>query len=158
MGSLILTAIVFVVVFGGGVLGLQLQRALPEGSMAGAGRDATGAVVGLVTLLLALVLGLLIWTAYGVFSTQKGLIQTLAVSGLRFDQALQDYGPNGADGRRILREGLKNTIAEIWGSGDDREFEMKNYNYTIAYMKARAEYLSTLEPASEQEKAAKAEA
>jgi hypothetical protein len=30
-----------------------------------------GAVTGLVTLLLALVLGLLIWTAFGVYSTQK---------------------------------------------------------------------------------------
>ena len=45
----------------------------------------TGAVVGLMTLLLALVLGLLIWTAYGVLSTQKALIQTLAVNGLKFD-------------------------------------------------------------------------
>lgn len=158
MGSLSLTAVVFAVVFAGAIVGLQLQRVLPESSTTGAGRDATGAVVGLVTLLLALVLGLLIWTAYGVFSTQKGLIQTLAVSALRFDQALQDYGPKGADGRRILREGLKNTIAEIWGSVDDREFEMKNYSYTIAYVKARATYLSTLEPESEQEKAAKAEA
>ncbi len=158
MDSLNLTATVFGFIFAGGVVGLQLQRALPENSMTGAGRDATGAVVGLVTLRLALVLGLLIWTAFGVFSTQKALIQTLAVNGLRFDQALQDYGPKGADGRRILREGLKNAIAEIWRSGDDREFAMNNYSYTIKYVKARTAYLNTLDPASEQEKAAKAEA
>src|ERR1700712_4401213 len=143
---------VLAVVFAGAAIGLQLQRALPENSTTGAGKDATGAVVGLVTLLLALVLGLLIWTAYGVFSTQKVLIQTLAVGGLKFDQALQDYGPKGAEGRRILRDGLKSTIDEIWGGSDSRDFEMKNFTETLASMKARAAYLSTLEPASEQEK------
>jgi hypothetical protein len=47
----------------------------------------TGAVVGLMTLLVALVLGLLIWTAYGVFSTQKASVQTLAITDLKLDEA-----------------------------------------------------------------------
>ena len=67
MGSLTLAAIAFAVVFVGGAIGLELQRALPESYTTGGPRDMTGAVVGLMTLLLALVLGLLIWTAYGVF-------------------------------------------------------------------------------------------
>src|SRR5271166_5695581 len=72
MNSLILAAIVFAVVFAGGVIGLRLQRALPESYTTGGPRDMIGAVSGLLTLLLALVLGLLIWTAFGVYSTQKG--------------------------------------------------------------------------------------
>jgi hypothetical protein len=67
MGSLTLAAIAFAFVFVGGAIGLELQRRLPEGFTTGGPRDMTGAVVGLMTLLLALVLGLLIWTAYGVF-------------------------------------------------------------------------------------------
>ena len=67
----------------------------------------TGAVVGLMTLLLALVLGLLIWTAYGVFSAQKASVQTLAITDLKFDQAFQDYGPEAAEGHRILTEGIR---------------------------------------------------
>ena len=81
----------------------------------------TGAVVGLMTLLLALALGLLIWTAYGVFSTQKASVQTLAITELKLDEAFQDYGPEAAEGHRILREGIKNTIAEIWGGSNDEE-------------------------------------
>ena len=65
MDPLVLSGIVLVVVFTGGAIGLQLQRALPEDWTTGGARDMTGAVVGLVTLLLALVLGLLIWSAYG---------------------------------------------------------------------------------------------
>jgi hypothetical protein len=78
MGSLTLAAIVFAVVFLGGAIGLELQRRLPESFTTGGPRDMTGAVVGLMTLLLALVLGLLIWTAYGVFSTQKTSIGSCA--------------------------------------------------------------------------------
>ena len=71
MGSLILAAIVFAVVFVGGAIGLELQRRLPESFTTGGPKEMTGAVVGLMTLLLALVLGLLIWTAYGVFQPRR---------------------------------------------------------------------------------------
>ncbi len=158
MGSLALGAIVFAVVFVGGAIGLQLQRALPESYTTGGARDMTGAVVGLMTLLLALVLGLLIWTAYGVFSTQKASVQTLALSSLKFAEALQDYGPEAAEGRRILREGLKNTIAEIWEGGADDEAVIHNFGAARAYLKARLAYLDTLQPTSDQQTAAKAEA
>ena len=53
-------------VFAGGAIGLILQRLLPDEFTTGGPRDMIGAVVGLLTLLSALVLGLLIWTAYGV--------------------------------------------------------------------------------------------
>ena len=122
----------------GGAIGLELQRALPESYTTGGPKDMTGAVVGLMTLLLALVLGLLIWTAYGVFSTQKASVQTLAITDLKLDGALQDYGPEAAEGHRILREGIKNTIAQIWGDSDaDDETVIHKYGYARAYLKAR---------------------
>ena len=59
MGSLTLAAIVFAFVLVGGAIGLELQCALPESYTTGGPKEMTGAVVGLMTLLLALVLGLL---------------------------------------------------------------------------------------------------
>ena len=137
MGSLTLAAIVFAVVFVGGAIGLELQRRLPESFTTGGPRDMTGAVVGLMTLLLALVLGLLIWTAYGVFSTQKASVQTLAITDLKLDEAFQDYGPEAAEGHRILREGIKNTIAEIWKHSDDEQAVIHKFGYARANLKAR---------------------
>ena len=55
---------VAVVVFAAGSLGIILHHALPEKHVTGGARDMIGAVVGLLTLLSALVLGLLIWTSY----------------------------------------------------------------------------------------------
>jgi hypothetical protein len=63
-----LTAIIGIVVFVGGMRGLVLQRFLPESLLIGGPKEMIGAVVGLLTLLCALVMGLLIWTAYGVYA------------------------------------------------------------------------------------------
>jgi len=158
MGSLTLAAIAFAIVLVGGAIGLELQRALPESYTTGGPRDMTGAVVGLMTLLLALVLGLLIWTAYGVFSTQKASVQTLAITDLKLDEAFQDYGPEAAEGHRILREGIKNTIAEVWGGSNDEEAVIHRFGYARANLKARTALLNTLQPTSDQQTAAKTEA
>ena len=88
---------VAVAVFAGGVIGLVLQRVLPDSSTTGGPRDMIGAVVGLLTLLAALTMGLLIWTAYGVFAGQNTAIQTLAAKFLQLDLALTDYGPEAKD-------------------------------------------------------------
>jgi len=158
MDPLTLSGIALAAVFMGGVIGLQLHRALPEDWTTGGPRDMTGAVVGLVTLLLALMLGLLIWSAYGVFSTQKASIQTFAINGLKFDEALQEYGPEAAEGRQILREGLKKTIAQIWGRRYDGDFLIKNYSDSLANVQNREAYLNSLEPATDKQRAAKADA
>lgn len=158
MDSALLGIGVAVIVFAGGALGLKLQSALPESYTTGGARDMIGAVVGLVTLLLALVLGLLIWTAFGVFSTQKASIQTLATSALRFDSALSDYGSEAAEGRKILKTGLERTIAQIWGGGYDSDFVIKNYQYALADLNERKAFLNLLQPSSDKQKAAQAAA
>jgi hypothetical protein len=126
----------------GGAIGLQLQRALPEGYTTGDARDMVGAVTGLVTLLLALVLGLLIWTAFGVYSAQKASIQSIAISGLKLDAALNEYGPEAAGGRTILKSGFERAIAEIWGGGYDSDFVVKNCRYALSDVKERETFLN----------------
>jgi|SRR6516165_7958997 len=76
--------------FASGLIGLVLQRALHESFTTGGPRDMIGAIVGLLTLLSALTLGLLIWTAYGVYTGQNTTIQTLAAKVLQLDYALTE--------------------------------------------------------------------
>jgi hypothetical protein len=158
MITLLMAACVFVVVFAGGAIGIQLQSALPEGYTTGGPRDTVFAVTGLVTLLLALVLGLLIWTAFGVYSAQKTSIQNMAVAGLRVDAALDEYGPEAAEGRKLLNLGIKRTIAEIWSPASDGDFVTKNYRSALSNLKERQAFLNTLQPSSDKQKAALAEA
>ena len=55
MANAYVSIAVGVLTFGVGLLGLYLQRFLPERHMAAGSRDMIGAVMGLLTLLLALV-------------------------------------------------------------------------------------------------------
>jgi len=148
---------VFVAVFAGGALGLILQRVLPEKHTTGPARDMIGAVVGLLTLLSALVLGLLIWTAYGVYAGQNAAIQTLAAKVLQLDLALSDYGPEAKDARLQLRNGLGKTIDEVWGTNEsDANFVAKNFAAAIKNLRGREGALAALRPTTDAQTQAQA--
>ena len=97
MSSLSIALVVAALIAASGLTGLLLQRVLAEHHTAERSRDMIGGVVGLLTLLLALVLGLLIWTAYGVFNVQQTELQTIAARALEFDLEMRQYGPDGLD-------------------------------------------------------------
>ena len=61
--SLAIALVVTGVIAGGGLVGLALQRLLPERYTSDKARDMIGGVLGQLTLLLVLVNGPLIWTA-----------------------------------------------------------------------------------------------
>ena len=137
-------------VFVGGSAGLILHRVLPEKHLTGGGKDMIGAVVGLLTLLSALVLGLLIWTAYGVYGGQNVAIQTLAAKVLQLDDALSDYGPEANGARAQLRQSLAKTIDEIWGSHQGNvDFVANNFAAAIQNMRNRETSLAALHPSTD---------
>jgi hypothetical protein len=112
MNAISMAVLFALLVFAAGCVGLELQRRLPESYTTGSARDTIGAVSGLLGLFLALVLGLLIWTSYGVYSTQKLSLQTLAFNVFKFDAALKEYGPETNDLRRAVKEGVNRAIVE----------------------------------------------
>jgi hypothetical protein len=150
---------VAVAVFAGGAVGLILQRVLPEKFTTGGPRDMIGAVVGLLTLLSALVLGLLIWTAYGVYSGQNLAVQTLAAKVLQLDLSLADYGPDATPLRAGVRQNLAKTIDDIWGANEsDSSFVAKNFSAAVESLRNRDKALAELHPSTDAEKTALAAA
>jgi hypothetical protein len=146
-------------VFVGGALGLVLQRVLPERFTTGGPRDMIGAVVGLLTLLSALVLGLLIWTAYGVYAGQNLAVQTLAAKVMQLDLALADYGPDATPLRAQVRQNLAKTIDEIWGANQsDAYFVAKNFSAAVESLRNRDKALAELNPSTDAERQALAAA
>ncbi len=79
---------VAVLAFASGVAGLFLQTLLPEPDSVDRSRDMIGAIVGLVSLLLALVLGTLIGSSYAFYATQKSELEAFASRSLQLDLAL----------------------------------------------------------------------
>lgn len=137
-------------VFVGGAVGLLLQRVLSERHTTGPSKDMIGAVVGLLTLLSALVMGLLIWTAYGVYAGQNMAVQGLAAKVLQFDLALSDYGPEAIPARKQLRAGLGKTIDEVWNADvSDGNFAAENFAAALRSLRDRETALSALHPTTD---------
>jgi hypothetical protein len=159
MSDLAFTAAIGLVVFVFGGIGLTLQRILPERFTTGAPKDLIGAMAGLLTLLTALVLGLLIWTAYGVYSSQNVAIQTLAAKLLQLDLALADYGPEAGAGRAQLRQDLAHTLRQVWDEErGDEEFVAENFAAAIDSLRHKEGYLNALTPETDGQKRALASA
>src|SRR5271168_4533723 len=78
------TLIVALLTFVSGLLGFLLQWLLPVQEVAGA-KGIICSIIVFVTLLLALVLGLLIWTTYGAFIAQNAESQSLGPLILKLD-------------------------------------------------------------------------
>jgi hypothetical protein len=159
MGPERFAAIVAVATFAGGLIGLALQRFLPDEHTTGPARDMIGAVVGLLTLLCALVAGLLIWTAYGVYAGQNAAIQNLAAKVVQLDLALQDYGPDANTERLALRDRLARTIDQVWGTREtDANFVANNFVAAIRLLRDPEKAIERLNPSTDEQKQAIAQA
>ena len=149
MISIAIAVGIAVLMFACGGFGLFLQRTLAEHHTSDRSRDMIGGVVGLVTLLLALVLGLLIWTAYGVFNTQQTELQLLSARALEFDLELTQYGPDATHGRELMRTDLVWAHEQFWGDDD-----AKSQAYTASYanMGSMSSFLSSLHPTTDMQR------
>ena len=145
MSSLTIAVVVGMLIALSGAAGLALQWLLPGHHTAERSRDMIGGVVGLLTLLLALVLGLLIWTAYGVFSTQQTELQTIAARALEFDLEMRQYGPEGDKAREILRRDLVWAHEQFWG---DETSRAEAYDASLKAMSDMSSYFDSLKAAT----------
>jgi hypothetical protein len=140
--------LVMCVIFAGCIVGILLQHWLPTQHIADA-KSAITTIQGLVALLLALVLGLLIWTSYGVFSQQRSEAHTLGSQILQLDLALERYGPEADRGRELLKQELIATRQRFWG--DDGVAR-------LTYCESRAElrdfdgFFAALKPATDEQR------
>jgi hypothetical protein len=150
MNSLVRSAGVAIAAFACGVVGMLIQLTLPVQYVTEA-RGPVGAVVGLITLLLALVLGLLIWTAFSVFTTQQAEAQSLGPMILELDLALEKYGPEASVGRQRLREGLARSRERFFGD-EVHGPQAFTFEESRANMRGLSDYFDGLRPETEAQK------
>jgi hypothetical protein len=102
------------ITFGASLLGMALQWEVPADVLTAA-KGPVGAMTGLVSLLLALVLGLLVFTAFSVFTTQQSEAYSLGPMVAEVDLALELYGPEAAGGRVGLLKALQRSRVRFFG-------------------------------------------
>jgi hypothetical protein len=136
--------------FASALLGFYLQRLLPAQHVADA-KGMIGSIIGLITLMLALVLGLLIWASYGVYSHQNAESQSLGPLLLKLDFALDQYGPEARRGRELVRAAIIRGRSVFWGGGD-RSDDGSPYAQLRADLHDITGFFAGLEPVTEQQK------
>ena len=117
MHSLYRAIVVALITFGASLVGMALQWVVPADVLT-ASKGSVGAMVGLVTLLLALVLGLLVFTAFSVFTTQQSEAYSLGPMVAEVDLALELYGPEAAGGRAGLLAALQRSRVRFFGNSE----------------------------------------
>ncbi len=118
MNSITVAAIVFACAFGGALLGILLQRILPESHLRHDSKEVIRLGTGLIATMAALVLGLLVGTAKSSFDAQTTGFQQLATNIILLDRTLAHYGPDAKQARDQLRIAVSSTIHRLW-PGDD---------------------------------------
>src|SRR6516225_10241414 len=140
------TLIVVLLTFASGLVGFFLQGLLPVQYVADA-KGMIGSIIGLVTLLLALVLGLLVWTSYGVYTNQNTVSQSLGPLILKLDFALEQYGPEASRGRDLLRAAVVRACDRFWG-GSGRANGVSPYAQARTDLRDITVFFGSLEPAT----------
>jgi hypothetical protein len=117
MSSSVVALIVFVCVFGSGMLGLALRTFLPDHHLS---EDSTAIVklgAGLMATLAALVLGLLIASAKVSFDRLSDEFMQTAATVIMIDRTLADYGPEAKEARELLRGTYSSAVEQFYSGG-----------------------------------------
>jgi hypothetical protein len=114
MSSLAISAITFVCVFGGALLGLALHTVLPDHHLSAETKDAVKMGVGLVGTMAALVLGLLVASAKSSYDQQRNEMTDMSSKIVLLDRALAHYGPETKGERDLLRNVATRILDQTW--------------------------------------------
>jgi hypothetical protein len=156
--AVVLTCIaIFLLFMAAGYAGLHMQKRLSPEHKTGETKGVVGQVAGLVSLLLALVLGTLIGVSFAYFSGQRTNLETFAAQVLRLDQSLAQFGPETKPVRDKIKEGIIKGHETFWGGGDADPAAL-TVERPLANAQTISDYLATLQPKTDAQKQALASA
>jgi hypothetical protein len=118
MDSLFIGIGVIALTFLVGMLGLRVQTWLDENNSVEKSRDMIGSVLGLLTLLLALVLGTLIGNTYYFSTGQQTQLQSMMSSIVLMDKSLEEFGPEAKPLRDGMKTALQHIYEDVWIKGN----------------------------------------
>jgi hypothetical protein len=114
MKDLLISLLVFALIFGGALVGMAVRPMLAEHHLHSDSRDVVKLTAGLIGTLTALVLGLLIASAKTTFDQKTSQVRQLTASIILLDDLLAQYGPEATPLRTLLRQGIPPLANRIW--------------------------------------------
>lgn len=110
MNPLAIASILLACIFGGALVGLWLQRILPEQHLSGETKDIVRLATALIASVTAMVLGLLVSSAKTNFDRFDDELTQNAARIVMLDRTLDEYGPETSDIRAMIKTGYARRI------------------------------------------------
>ena len=136
-------------VFGGALAGMLLARLLPPHHLGDETKGVVTLALGTLSVLSALVLGLLISFAKGDFDAQTKVVQEFAADLVLLDRVLRRYGPETGEARDLLRRYTTLKIALTWPEENARGGPELDDPTALAMLEGVQEKLLGLAPPGE---------
>lgn len=114
MLAVLTASVVSLCVFAGGVAGLLAHRVLLEHHLSKETTDTVRLGAGMLSVLAALVLGLLVATARDALDAADRIVRGLSADLIQTDQSLDAYGPETAPIRDLLRRYAAAMLEDGW--------------------------------------------
>jgi hypothetical protein len=114
MNDLLISLLVFAIIFGGALLGIVVRPLLSEKHLHPDSRDVVKMATGLIGTLTALVLGLLIASAKSSFDQKTSQVKQMTATIILLDDLLAQYGPEAVPVRSLLRRSIAPLANRIW--------------------------------------------
>ncbi|MBV8198500.1 MAG: hypothetical protein JO263_10220 [Candidatus Eremiobacteraeota bacterium] len=114
MNAIEIALIVFMCLFGGALLGMQLRRVLPEHHLQDDSKHVLEVGTGTMGMIAGLVLGLLVGSATGSYNTQRSNVIEMSAQAALLDRLLAHYGPGARESRAALRQSAQSMLTQLW--------------------------------------------
>jgi hypothetical protein len=114
MNDLLISLLVFAIIFGGALVGVMVRPLLSETHLNPDSKDIVRMATGLIGTLAALVLGLLIASAKSSFDQKTSQVKQMTATIILLDDLLAQYGPETTPVRDLLRQSIPPLANRIW--------------------------------------------
>jgi hypothetical protein len=114
MNDLVISLVVFAIIFGGALLRMVVRPLLSETHLHTDSKDVVKMATGLIGTLTALVLGLLIASAKSSFDQKTTQVKQITATVILLDDLLAEYGPQAIPARNLLRQSIHPLADRIW--------------------------------------------
>jgi hypothetical protein len=130
MNSTLIAFVSVVCVFSGALLGIWLQRLLPNHHLSEESHEVVKLGAGMVATLTALVLGLLVSSAKSNFDTVSAAITKGGAKLILLDRVLAQYGPETKPLREQMRQMFIANMEKIWPRAGAGAPDLTAYEYS----------------------------
>ncbi len=130
MSGTSLALISFACIFSGTLLGLTVRKMLPQEHLSEDSKDAVKVGAGMISMMAALVLGLLVSSAKNSFDSANTAVTEGSAKVIMMDRLLAQYGPEAKVLREDLRRGMTLAVNILWPEAGSVEDNLKTYERT----------------------------